>query len=285
MARHDNIDQLLSDLNHQMHWKEERQVENRKKLAINLSEIKQSAPRKRKSLKFLPVLASILLLGIFTSLLLHIMNGNNEVGEGEDTEVIIPGEDTDLPEDDNREDPNETEEPEQSLADMFEQEIEVEIGIEGIPEEVTMELAVNEELRYIIYVDMERYQFVPGEGIDRIEFTGDPEGMYPEVAMEIKPASQESLEGALAEVEEEIASEGMEIDYSEEVTEPLTATRIRAVEQGNPAEPDSPVHVYYVTEAGNGQVFIIKQMYFEIGEEGHGARFHYMLETFEVVPN
>lgn len=282
MARHDNIDQLLSDLNHQMHWKEERQVENRKKLAINLSEIKQSAPRKRKSLKFLPVLASILLLGIFTSLLLHIMNGNNEVGEGEDTEVIIPGEDTDLPEDDNREDPNETEEPEQSLADMFEQEIEVEIGIEGIPEEVKMALAVNEELRYIIYVDMERYRFVPGEGMDRIEFTGDTD---PEVAMEIKPSSQESLEGTLSEVEEEITSEGMEIDYTEDVTEPLTATRIRAVDQENPLDSSSPVHVYYVTESRNGQIFIIKQKSFQEAAEGHGARFQYMLETFEVVPN
>ncbi|MEC5424070.1 hypothetical protein QGM71_11265 [Virgibacillus sp. C22-A2] len=178
----------------------------------------------------------------------------------------------------------------QSLKDMFVEEKQEEIEIEGHKEQRDVNLQTNEELRYIIYVDEERYRVVEGEDGDRIE-TIEPLGdKYPEVYMEITRKEHTTTEAVIAGIKESIVNEGMEVTREERASTPIDAELIQGMgeeyenEFGKTGHQwDTKVHKYYVTDTEEGQVFIIKQAYFLEAAEGHGARFDYMLESFEVV--
>ncbi len=178
-----------------------------------------------------------------------------------------------------------------NLKDMFIQEKQEEIELEGQKEDTNVQLEVNEELRYIIYIDEERYKMVEGETIDRIE-TIEPLGdRYPDVKMEITRFENTSTEEVLEEIKQTIEKDDeLELRREERVTEPIEAEMIQGMgpettnESGKTGHQwDTPIHRYYVTDEIDGQVFVIKQAYFLEAAEGHGARFHYMLESFQVV--
>jgi hypothetical protein len=178
----------------------------------------------------------------------------------------------------------------QNLKDMFVEEKQEEIEIEGQKEESNTQLETNEALRYVIYVDEDRYKMVKGEEVDRIE-TKEPLGdRYPDVYMEISRRENTTTEDVLEDIEQEITADGLEVVRQEHVTEPIEAEVIQGMgkettnESGKTGHQwDTPIHRYYVTETRENQVFVIKQAYFLEAEEGHGARFHYMLESFEIV--
>ncbi|MFD2629747.1 hypothetical protein [Oceanobacillus kapialis] len=178
----------------------------------------------------------------------------------------------------------------QHLRDMFVEEKQEEIEIEGQKEKSDTQLEVNEALRYVIYVDEQRYKMVKGEKVDRIE-TKEPLGEgYPDVYMEITRKETTTTEKVLQEIEQEIETDGMEVVRQESVSEPIQAEVIHGMGEETTNESgktghqwDTPVHRYYVTDTQEGQVFVIKQVYFLEAAEGHGARFDYMLESFEIV--
>ncbi|WP_067728015.1 hypothetical protein [Oceanobacillus damuensis] len=179
----------------------------------------------------------------------------------------------------------------QNLKDIFIGEKEEEIDLEGQKEDTNVQLETNEELRYVIYIDQDRYKMVEGETADRIE-TIEPFGdEYPEVYMEITHVENTTTEEAIANIIERIENdEEMELYMEERTTEPIEAEMVQAMglEYTNEFgkfgyQWDTPIHRYYVTDEDDGSVFIIKLVYFVEAEEGHGARFHYMLESFQVV--
>ncbi|WP_339226372.1 hypothetical protein NSQ77_12650 [Oceanobacillus sp. FSL K6-2867] len=178
-----------------------------------------------------------------------------------------------------------------NLKEMFVEEKQEEIELEGQKEETNVQLETNEELRYIIYVDEERYKMVEGEESDRIELIEPLEDRYPDVYMEITRVDDTTTNEVVAAIKAEIENDKeMELRREERVTEPIEAEMIQGMglEYTNDAgktghQWDTPIHRYYVTDEDEGQVFVIKQVYFLEAAEGHGARFHYMLESFKVV--
>lgn len=179
----------------------------------------------------------------------------------------------------------------QNLRNIFVEEKPQQIEIEGDTEEVNTQLETNEELSYIIYIDEDRYKMVQGEEADRIEMLEEPEGDFPEVAMEISKVANTTTEEVVENIRQQILSEeNMNIRQEEHVTEPLEAEMIQGMgldgsgdEEAFGTEGNTPIHRYYVTETRDNQVFVIKQIYFLEAAEGHGTRFHHMLKTFEIV--
>lgn len=179
----------------------------------------------------------------------------------------------------------------QSLRDTFVEKKPQEIEVEGQKEKTNTHLETNEELRYVIYIDEERYKMVKGEEADRIEMLEVIEGDFPEVYMEITRLEDTTTEEVVSNIRAEILKEeNMGVRREERVTEPLEAEMIQGMGldgTGNKEafgyEGTTPIHRYYVTDTRDNQVFVIKQVYFLEAAEGHGARFHYMLETFEIV--
>src|SRR5699024_2267126 len=171
-----------------------------------------------------------------------------------------------------------------NFKEMFVPEQKIDINIEGDKEETNMGLETNENLDYIIYVDHSRYKAIEGnygDKIVRVEEFGD---QYPEVSMEIWRV-QSTVEETIAEIKADIDKQAMTIGTTEDVTSPLVATKITAYGESDEAnyDWDTPIHTYYVTEPTNGQLFVIKQLYFLEASEGHAVRFDAMLEQFEIV--
>jgi hypothetical protein len=178
----------------------------------------------------------------------------------------------------------------QDIKELFVEEKNQEIELEGHKEEMKTQLETNEELRYIIYIDEDRYKLIEGQDGDRVE-PKEPLGEnYPEVYMEISKESGVPSGEIVKRIKTEIDKEGLEIVEEETVNNPISSTMLRGIGRESANELgkvgnqwDTPVHRYYVTEQENGQVFVIKQAYFLEAAEGHGARFNYMLESFKVV--
>lgn len=178
------------------------------------------------------------------------------------------------------------ESPENTLADEYEDEKQMEIELEGMKEPITMKLAVNEEARYIIYLEKDQYELIQGSGADReedwIQLTGKPDERYPSVAMVIRKQTDTTLEEQIEYVKQDIKEDGMTVFSEEEVSYPLEAYRFILV-KNDTQEWDDPVHYYYISDMGDGTYFLFKQIFFQEASEGVGARFDFMLETFEYV--
>ncbi|SEP97515.1 hypothetical protein SAMN05216232_1495 [Virgibacillus subterraneus] len=177
----------------------------------------------------------------------------------------------------------------QSLKDMFVEEKEQEIEIEGHKEDSDVQLEANEELRYVIYIDDSRYRMIEGDSSDRIVPEQELADRYPEVSMEImrKEATTEEM---VESIKNSLADNKMELRQEEQVNTPINGVVIRGIGPGYTNEAgktgqqwDTPIEKYYITETKNNQVFVIKQSYFLEAAEGHGARFDYMLKSFEIV--
>src|SRR5690625_1739700 len=188
-----------------------------------------------------------------------------------DTEDKDIGEDTEDNEFDN----------EPPLKDRFPHEKEVVIEMEGMKEPIEVQLATNDELRYIIYFDKDGYQFIPGEEMDEIIFALD-EG-YPEVGMEIQHFTDTTSEEVTEHVIESLAHEGMDVTREDLINWPIDAVMIQGVGDRDEGFRDAPVHRYYITEDENDSFFVFKQKFFTEAWEGHALRFDYMLESFESV--
>lgn len=178
----------------------------------------------------------------------------------------------------------------QNLKDMFVEEKDYEVELEGQKEKTHVELEANEELRYIIYVDQSRYKLIDGEESDLILPSPELGDDYPDVFMEIRHIRDTSITEIIQDIKQELSKLNMEITGEEKVDLPIEATLISAIGEGYTNEAgktgpqwDTPVRNYYITNDKEGQFFVITEVYFLEASEGHGARFSQMLETFEVV--
>ena len=166
------------------------------------------------------------------------------------------------------------------IKDMFVPEKEVIQSIEGQDEETKVQLNEGTDSEYVIYVDEERYKMIKGEVSDLIT-TKDPlPENYPDVSMEIKQVPDIKPELLVEQYEEELKKDFPELRATEEVTEPVTGYLLHGI-NGN--QSDSVVVHAYVISNGKEGSFIITEHYFLEAAEGHSARFHRMLETFEIV--
>ncbi|MHA6260898.1 hypothetical protein ACXYMX_13515 [Sporosarcina sp. CAU 1771] len=166
------------------------------------------------------------------------------------------------------------------IKDMFTPEKEMIQGIEGNDEETMVQLNEGSGSEYIIYIDETRYKMIPGEDMDAIRTLEPLPEDYPEVSLTIKQVPNELPEELATKLETELKKDFPELKEVETVTEPVAGFLLHGV-QGY--EWDSKVVHAYVISNGREGSFIITGNYFLEASEGHGARFHYMLETFEIV--
>ncbi|WP_210470743.1 hypothetical protein [Sporosarcina sp. 6E9] len=168
----------------------------------------------------------------------------------------------------------------QSVKDMFVPEKEITQGIEGQDEETEVHLKEGIDSKYIIYIDETRYKMVKGENSDVITTIDPLPEDFPEVKMEITQLSDEKPEDLVEKIEAELKVDFPELREIEHVTEPVEGYLLHGI---NGSEWDSNVVHLYVISNGNEGSYVIREDYFLEAAEGHGARFHYMLESFEIV--
>jgi len=166
------------------------------------------------------------------------------------------------------------------IKQYFEPEKIVEYDVEGSREDVNSILQQS-EIGYVLYYDQERYKLVEDGETDRIVMKNAAEGI-PEVYMEISQDTDSSPRQLADKLEAELRGEFSMVDKAKEVTEPLKALYIHAVDGGTRA--DDPIVNYYLVDNTRGGTFIIKQKYFLEAAEGHGSRFDQMLKEFTIVP-
>ncbi len=166
------------------------------------------------------------------------------------------------------------------IKDLFIPEKEVIQNIEGNDEKIEVQLNEGSDSEYVIYVDEERYKLTKGEESDMISSIIPPPENFPAVTMEIKQVVDEKPENLVKKIEAELKKEYPELRAIEEVTEPVTGYLLHGAD-GH--EPESNIVHTYVISNGKEGSFVIMQKYFLLAAEGHGARFHRMLETFEIV--
>ncbi len=166
------------------------------------------------------------------------------------------------------------------IKDMFVPEKEIIQGIEGEDEKTEVHLNEGTNSEYILYIDETRYKMEQGKDLDVVTTLEPLPAEFPEVNMEIKQIPNEKPEDLVQKVEAELKKDFPELLEIEKVTEPVEGFLLHGL-NGN--EWDSKVvHAYVISNEKEGS-FVITQHYFLEAAEGHGARFHYMLESFEVV--
>ncbi|MDV6377203.1 hypothetical protein ORD22_02865 [Sporosarcina sp. GW1-11] len=151
---------------------------------------------------------------------------------------------------------------------------EITQSVEGEEMTITMDLVEGHDSLYSLYIDKERYTFETGEDKDVLRPVVDvPEG-YPEVQMEFLMIDDKKPE----EVKEDLQKDTVYTMEEENVTSPVAAISLHGKDG---IEPDSEVKTVYLLAAGAGTL-LITETYFLEAQEGHGARFHHMLETLEL---
>ncbi len=166
------------------------------------------------------------------------------------------------------------------VKEWFAPEKKVEVEVEGQKEETDQKLHQNEESKYVIYYDQERYKLVQEEGKDVITTKEPLPEQYPEVSMTIEQYKNEKPEELIERLSGGLSGKYGDVREVERVTEPVQGYMVRALAG---KEWNSEVVVIYVVDNRKQGSFAITEKYFLEAAEGHGARFHQMLKEFKVL--
>ncbi|MDY0407475.1 hypothetical protein ACFFIS_10385 [Virgibacillus soli] len=220
---------------------------------------------------------------IFFALVTDMFTDEIKMNPNQDSNDIDEVKDLPAQDNDTKQDHKETEK-QQLLEERFPKEKQAEIEMEGDKYPITVHLATNEELRYIIYYDKAFYKFVSEAGIDRIvSISDDHELDVPEVAMEIKYISEQTETKVIENIKNGLNKEGFFILREEKVETPIDGYMIEAIQDENGGVWNTAVHRYYIKSNKDGSLFVFKQMFFVEAFEGHAIRFNQMLESFQQI--
>lgn len=167
-----------------------------------------------------------------------------------------------------------------SVQNWFAPEKKIEVEVEGNKEETNGQVHVNEESRYAIYYDKERYKLVQQDGKDVITTIEPLPEPYPQVSLTIEQDVDALPEALAVAIAGKLADQFAEVRDIEKVSEPVEGYRIHAV---NGQDRLSEIITVYVTSNERQGSFILTMNYFLEAAEGHGARFTQTLEQFEVL--
>lgn len=151
--------------------------------------------------------------------------------------------------------------------------------LEGSEEQSNVALKEG-SMKYIIYIDEERYTMEHLEGKDKITAKAKAENA-PEVFMEIEQVKDKKPEDIAAELEKELKAKYPRVENRGNVNEPIKATFVYANSGGS--KWNTAIVRYYLVDNTKGGTFVIKQQFFLEAEEGHGARLDNMLKDFQIV--
>lgn len=167
-----------------------------------------------------------------------------------------------------------------NIKDFFVPEKETIQNIEGHDEKTNVHLHEGTHANYVIYLDETHYKMIKDEEADIITTIEPLPEQYPDVSMEIKQVADVSPEILVKQVEKNLKKDFPALREIETTTDPVEGFLLHGI---NGSERDSEVvHTYVISNGKNGS-FIIKEKYFLEAAEGHGARFHHMLKSFEIV--
>jgi len=137
----------------------------------------------------------------------------------------------------------------------------------------------GQDAKYVISIDETRYNLIQNKDMDIIRPIEPLPDEYPDVSMKIKQISDKKPKVVVKELESEFKKDFPELRDTEEVTDPIEGFLLHGI-AGNQA--DSKVIHTYVMSNGKKGSFVITQRYFLEAAEGHGARFHDLLKSFEI---
>ncbi|AYC30351.1 hypothetical protein [Paenisporosarcina cavernae] len=167
------------------------------------------------------------------------------------------------------------------------EEKNVPLEIEGTTEQIPMVRVIPGNFAYLLYADEVRYDisFDQTELDDTATFitARDQVGNgYPEVGLRIETVADKQPTQVASEQANILQQRFPDAELiSDIVTDPLDAYTLHA-RAGN--EPSSEVvTIYILKEQYENLTIVITQTVFLEAQEGHGARFHAMLKTFEVL--
>jgi len=135
-------------------------------------------------------------------------------------------------------------------------------------------------MTFVIYVDEAMYQTEVSVGemtITPVDYPAD----YPPVYMQITQDTARSPEEVAQSLEAELKDRYTDFLNKGTISDPVSSIWLHML---SGYEWNSEVANYYLVDNTQGGTFIIKTQFFLEAEEGHGARFHYMLKEFQVVP-
>lgn len=167
------------------------------------------------------------------------------------------------------------------VKDVFVPKKEISQSIEGQDEITDVTLHEGENVEYIIYIDESRYKMEKGKEMDVITPIDPLPDQYPPVSLEITQIEDKNTEEVLEELETNLKQEFPNLLPAEKVTEPVEGYLLHGIIDGK--EPTSKVVHAYVISNGKKGSFTLQENYFLEAAEGHGARFHHMLESFEII--
>ncbi|GAA0721629.1 hypothetical protein GCM10008905_12240 [Clostridium malenominatum] len=150
--------------------------------------------------------------------------------------------------------------------------------MEGMNEKSNVSLKEG-SMKYIIYIDEERYTMEKLEGKDKITAKAKGDNI-PEVFMEIEQVKGKKPETIASELENQLKVNYEKVENRGQVNEPIKATLIYA---NNGSKWNSTVIKYYLVDNTKEGTFIIKQQLFIEAEEGHGVRLNNMLKEFKII--
>ncbi|MER2261855.1 MAG: hypothetical protein ABS934_07545 [Psychrobacillus sp.] len=141
------------------------------------------------------------------------------------------------------------------------------------------------QVDYTISFDEDSYKLVKGAQSDTLTTKTPLEEKYPEVSLKIEQINDQSPEELLPILEMQMGVDYTSPKETEKVTEPVNGYWLHAISHDSAGLTnwDSPVGDIYIIDNGNGGSFVITQKYFLEAAEGHGANFHSILETFQIV--
>lgn len=113
----------------------------------------------------------------------------------------------------------------QNLKEMFVEKKSVDIEIEGEKENTDVDVEINEELKYVIYVDRSRYKLIEEGDVDKIVPVEELGEQYPVVEMEIL-TQETTIEKAVDLIRDEMFKQRMTIKTVEKVNEPIKSTMV-----------------------------------------------------------
>lgn len=164
------------------------------------------------------------------------------------------------------------------IKDLFVPNKVVKQQLEGMEEQGNMGLKEG-SMKYIIYIDEERYTLEHLEGKDKITAKSMPENA-PEVFMEIQQIKDKTPEVIALEIEKDLTPNYIKVENRGTINEPIKSTLVYA---NNGTKWNSAIVKYYLVDNTKGGTFIIKQQFFLEAEEGHGARLNNMLKEFKII--
>ncbi len=158
-------------------------------------------------------------------------------------------------------------------ASQLEPEKTTTLIIEGMEEDLALDLHVSSIYPYAIYLDKERYRVEEKDDRDIILF--DTEADIPVVSMAIWYRESVEASELATELENQLKDQYTNVTNHGRVESPLPAHYLFAEKADS---SDDTVKRYYLVEDFNNGVFVVQQTMFLEAAEGHGARFDNMLK-------